>query len=178
MAKRKDIPEVAKFTYLSNIIQLHINYHLILAQKNGFLVAVCALVLTLGFTEILNPKFVAYPLMFQIAITVASLGGVLSIFQLMSAEKTEPVKKVTTFHPLSLTEFHDEAKIKFNNDLRNMCRNEKGIVLDYSNQILHMKETTYRKTKKMWLATAMLFGSLFLGTFLAAVQIMIYVFPF
>ncbi|MFW5746645.1 MAG: hypothetical protein ACOCWQ_03815 [Nanoarchaeota archaeon] len=174
-AKKRKPSATPRFTYLNSIIHLHINYHLILEEKTAFLVAVAALILTIGISEILNPSFLNYPFLLKVAIIIASFGTAFSILISINAEKTAPVKRVMSFHPLSLTEFHEEAKTQFYMDLEKLCEDEEDMVRDYSDQIWHMKEEIYRKTQRIKWASALLLSSLFVGTLLAAIQLYIYI---
>lgn len=176
MGKKKEIPEEAKFTYLGNIIHLHSIYENMLTEKTGFLVAVAAIVLTVCATLMLGADFSTFPMAVQLAIITPCLGAALCVVLSISAERTDNIKRVTTFHPLSITEFHDEARQKFSKDIAKVLGNEVSVIDDYSAQILHMKEAIYTKNRNIKWAMNLLIFSLFGATLFICVQLFIFLF--
>ena len=82
----------------------------------------------------------------------------------------KPVRKVQTFHPLSLEEFNGETRKAFHDDLVKTCSNDNAIVMDYSDQILNMKEEIYHKSRKISLAMFFLLVSLLVTTLFICIQ--------
>lgn len=162
-----------KFNYLSSIINLHINHQEILAQKTGFLVAVSALILTIVLSVLFNSVVEEIPILIKGGLILLALGSAFSIIVTISVEKILPVKRVKSFHPLSLEEFHDEAKQLFYKDLVKTCSSNKFMFEDFSNQILEMKEDIFKKTAKIALAINFLTVPLFIMTMLIVIQLFI-----
>ncbi len=169
--KEKEVPEQAKVTYLNSVTHLHINYDMILAQKTTFLIAVAALILTISISEVLSASFVALAPLFQISIGVIGIGNAVGVLLLLRAENFRPTHLTKTFHPLSLEEFHEEAKKDFFKDIQKTTSSEKQIIEDYSNQIFVMKEDMYKKTRVIKLARRFIISPLFVATVLVAIQL-------
>lgn len=167
---------MSKSEYLSSIVNLHINHQVILAEKTAFLVAVSALILTIVLSALFNSSIQNIPLLIKSGLVLLAMGSAFSIIMSISVEMINPVKKVSSFHPLSLEEFHDEAKETFYKDLLKTCKSEKSMVEDFSNQILEMKEDIYKKTSKISVAIYCLTVPLFVMTILACIQMYLLLF--
>lgn len=176
MSPKKRFKKNVTLTYLGDIIKLHMDFDILLTEKIGFLVAIAALLLTLSISGIVAEGFSSYPTLIKFALIVASVGAAFSIIMSISAEKPEKIKKVKTFHPLSLIEFNEESSRKFNNDLHSILKNDEKIIKNYSDQTLHMKEQIYKKSRKVALATYTLIGSVLLAALLACLQMYIKIF--
>lgn len=172
--KEKDVSEQAKVTYLNSVTHLHINYDVILAQKTSFLIAVSALILTLSISEILSSSFITLPSLLQISIGLIAVGNAVGILLLLKAENFRPSRLSKAFHPLSLEEFHNEAKKDFLKDVKNILSSENKIINDFSNQIFLMKKDMFRKTKVIKLARRFIISPLFVATILVAIQLYIF----
>ncbi len=166
----------SNLAYLSSIINLHINHQVILAEKTGFMIAVGALILTISLTIISQEYFKSLSLLLQLATIVSALGCALSIIMAVSVELVKPLKKVKSFHPLSLEEFNEEAKDKFKKDLIIVCDSKAKIIDDFSSQILEMKEEIYKKTKVISSGLYLLLIPLFIATLLICVYLYSYLF--
>lgn len=170
-SQKKKVPESAKMTYLNSVTHLHINYDLILAQKTAFLIAVAALILTLALTEMLKPSFIGWPPLLQISLALVALGNAIGVLLLLTAENFRPTKLVKSFHPLSLEEFHEEAKSDFEKDVERITTSEKAIIQDYSDQIFRMKEDMFKKTRMIKLARRFIIAPLFIATLFIAIHL-------
>lgn len=167
---------MSKSEYLSSIVNLHINHQVILAEKTGFVVAVSALILTIALSALFNTAVGTIPDLIKYGLVLLAIGCSFSIVMTLTVEMVNPVRKVHTFHPLSLDEFHDEAKKSFYNDLVKTCSSEKSMIQDFSNQILDMKEEIFNKTNKISLAIYGVIIPLFVMTILSGIQLIISIF--
>jgi len=170
-SSKKPVSESAKMTYLNSVTHLHINYDLVLAQKTAFLIAVAALILTISITGMLAEEFIATPILIRLSAIIIALGTAIGVLLLLSAENFKPSRLVNSFHPLSLEEFHAEAKTKFEKDIERLTSSEDAMIKDYSDQILAMKEDMFKKTRVIKLARKFIIYPLFISTILVLIQL-------
>jgi len=159
MPEKKRSKKNITFNYLSDIVKLHMNYEILLTEKIGFLVAIAALILTLTISEIIGKRFLEYPILVQISLVIVSVGAAIGIILTLSAETPEKIKRVKTFHPLSITEFNEESSLRFNEDLKKI-----------------MKNAIYKKSRNVGIATKLIIGSVLFAAFLACIQLYIGIF--
>jgi len=176
MPEKKRSKKNITFNYLSDIVKLHMNYEILLTEKIGFLVAIAALILTLTVSEIIGKRFLEYPILVQISLVIVSVGAAIGIILTLSAETPEKIKRVKTFHPLSITEFNEESSLRFNEDLKKIMKNDGHILRNYSSQIMNMKNAIYKKSRNVGIATKLIIGSVLFAAFLACIQLYIGIF--